>query len=141
MYPRLEYTDCIPCRGGGVKPLKKCLEFDTKLHLMVRLQFWRFVKCCHYSLLHARGVLILSLGVSCMQDCCSYLWTLLPAAGTSGKNWPIRDKDGKHLKSFATILKILSYAIAGWNFCLEDVSCGLPTLASLNKRSKCWPEF
>ena len=52
----------------------------------------------------------------------TYLWTFLPAAGTSEKNWPIRDKEGKHLKSVTTILKC---SIAGRSFCQEDVSFGL----------------
>ena len=32
-------------------PKKSCPEYDTKLHLMMRLQFWRTRKCCialHY---------------------------------------------------------------------------------------------
>ena len=42
---------------------------------------------------------------SCSKDHCPYLWTFLQAAGTFSKNRPIRDKDRKHLKSVATILK------------------------------------
>ena len=40
----LEYTDFILCRGGLNPPhahqKKKCPKYDTKLHLMVSLQFW-----------------------------------------------------------------------------------------------------
>ena len=40
----LEYADCISCRW--VKPLKKmCSGYDTKLHWMVRFQFWRSGAC------------------------------------------------------------------------------------------------
>ena len=45
------------------------------------------------------------LGINCPEERCSYLWTF--PADTSRKNWSIRDKDRKLLKSFATILKYL----------------------------------
>ena len=39
----LEYSHCIPYKEVR-PPLKKySLEYDTKLHLIVRLQFWRYM--------------------------------------------------------------------------------------------------
>ena len=34
----LEYTGCIPCRESKILSCKVCPEYDTKLHLMMRLQ-------------------------------------------------------------------------------------------------------
>ena len=54
----LEYADCILCRKVRFpSPLKKSSGYDTKLHLMVTLQFWRSVECgvllhCHYFQVH-----------------------------------------------------------------------------------------
>ena len=46
-----EYANCTPSQ-------MRCPGYDTKLHLIVRLQFWRSGKCgepfhCHYSQFHA----------------------------------------------------------------------------------------
>ena len=43
---------------GQDLPKKRCPEYDTKLNLMLRLQFWRFEECritlhCHYSQVHS----------------------------------------------------------------------------------------
>ena len=36
----LQYAGCIPCRGIRAPPFKKgCHGYDTKLHLIVRIQF------------------------------------------------------------------------------------------------------
>ena len=39
----VEYADCISCKE--VSPPPSCLEYVTKLHLMMRLQFWRSGEC------------------------------------------------------------------------------------------------
>ena len=57
-------------------------------------------------------------GISCLEDHHFYLWTFPPAAGISGKKWPIRDEDWKHLKSIATILK---YSTAGHSFYQKNI--------------------
>ena len=55
----LEYTDCIPFIGVRPPPKKwGCPGYDTKLHLVVRLQFWKSVEYRiplqqHYSLVHS----------------------------------------------------------------------------------------
>ena len=53
----LEYADCIPCRGLR-PPQKGYPGHDTKLHLMVKPQFWKSRECgiplrCHYSHVHS----------------------------------------------------------------------------------------
>ena len=49
----LEYIDCIHCRGVRPHP-KKVYPGCTKLHLIVRLQFWKFVWIhCYYSRVHS----------------------------------------------------------------------------------------
>ena len=52
----LEYANCIFWRGIGSPPFPKneVFGYDTKLYLMVRLQFWRSGEYgvplhCHYS--------------------------------------------------------------------------------------------
>ena len=55
----LEYANCIPCSRVRLTPKKgKGFEFDTKLHLMVKLQFQSSGECgvhlhCHYSQVHS----------------------------------------------------------------------------------------
>ena len=57
----LEDADCIPFRGVRMPTKKKktgCPEYDTKLYLMVRLQFrisgkWGVRFHCHYSQVHS----------------------------------------------------------------------------------------
>ena len=49
----LKYTICNPSRRVR-SSLMGCPEYETKLHLMIRLQFWRSGECgvplhCHYS--------------------------------------------------------------------------------------------
>ena len=65
----LEFTACIICRGVRPHPQQKngSLRYDTKLHFIMRLHFWRSGKCgvslhCHYSQIHWPRVVI-----SCMD--------------------------------------------------------------------------
>ena len=59
-YWDLENADFIPYKEIRFSPLKKISGYhmyDIKLHLMVKLQFWRSKKCgiflhCHYSQVH-----------------------------------------------------------------------------------------
>ena len=53
----VEHTDCIPEKSVRLPP-NECPRYDTKLYLMVRIQFWNFEECgvtlhCHYSLVHS----------------------------------------------------------------------------------------
>ena len=46
------------CRGVSLPAPNECPGYDTKLHLMVRLQLWNFGKCgvplhCHHSQVHS----------------------------------------------------------------------------------------
>ena len=56
--PGLDYADCINCREIRPASKIKCSGYDTKLHLMVRLQFWRSGEYrvplhCHYFQAHS----------------------------------------------------------------------------------------
>ena len=58
----LNYTDCIHFNGIRPTSLKACLKYNTKLDLMMRLQFWSssesgvFLQCQYSSLLSLRMV-------------------------------------------------------------------------------------
>ena len=52
----VEYADCISTEGYD--PLNECPGYETKLHLMMRLQFWSFggwgvLLHCHNSQVHS----------------------------------------------------------------------------------------
>ena len=55
--------------------------------------------------------------IICTQNLHIYLGILPSIAGSSGKNWLIKDADLKYLRSFTTVLK---YPIANQTFCKED---------------------
>ena len=42
--PGLEYSESIPCKGVIHPPKKGYPDYDAKLHLIVKLQFWRSVE-------------------------------------------------------------------------------------------------
>ena len=51
---------CTLCRRLRPTPKMRCLGYDTKLYLMVRLQMWRSKECwvplhCHYSQVHSES--------------------------------------------------------------------------------------
>ena len=83
-----QYSDDIPLQKGKTPHLQKgCPVYDTKLHLGVRLQFWRSEECCvplyiHYSHVHSGGGLVGPIRMQSMRQIelfASYLsliWTL-----------------------------------------------------------------
>ena len=57
----LEYADCTPSREVRPYPKKEYITYDSKLHLMVRLQFKRSEESgvtllCHYTQVHSNKV-------------------------------------------------------------------------------------
>ena len=54
----LEYIDCLPCREVRHTPKNRLPGHNTKLHLVVRLQFWSSEQrevpiYCHHSQVHS----------------------------------------------------------------------------------------
>ena len=54
----LEYDDCMTCRRATLKQKREHSRYNTKQHLMRKLQLWRSSKCrvpfhCYYSQVHS----------------------------------------------------------------------------------------
>ena len=50
-------------------------------------------------------------GIRCTQNHHLYLWIFPPTAGTSSKNWPIRDEDWNRWRSFAAVLNASNFLL------------------------------